>query len=216
MQEILLNVEKREKKQKSHIREMKRNGYIPAVLYGKDIKPMNLKINTKEFTKAIGKEIEHVLVNLNVEGENINAILQDVQCDPMTENIIHLDFHQISLKTEIEIEVSIILTGKAKGVEEGGIVEFTKRELTIKCLPTQIPKHLEIDISKLGLNTSLYIKNIILPEGIKLSPYQNVEELVVSIVSPKAEVVEKVAEIPTETKTETTVEKKPEKKTDKK
>jgi large subunit ribosomal protein L25 len=194
MEKILLPVEEREKKYKSTLKKLRKEGFIPAVLYGKNITPRYLKVEKSAFIKALGPKVEHVLLSLRLDGQEILAVLQDVQLDPLTEEIIHLDFHHVSLEEELEVEVPVSLTGRAKGEEEGGMVEFLTREVKVRCKPAQIPEHIQVDISPLKIGESFHIRDLPAQKGIRI--VEEPEKTIVLIIPPKR--VEKAPVVPEE------------------
>jgi len=191
MEEILLNCEFREKEKKSILKNNRKSGKIPAVLYGQEKNEL-LYLNTKDFYKLMKAGAgENAIFNLVIGDKKKSVMIKERQMNPLTDKIMHLDFMEISMKKLIEVDVPIKTEGVAKGVTEGGILEYIVRNITIKCFPTDIPKYIPIDITNLGIGKGLHVKDLKLSEKIEvLTPP---DQLLVNIVLPKEE-AEKPAE----------------------
>lgn len=186
---------------KGHARKLRRAGLIPGVIYGGSDSSVSLSIDPKKLSKTLGKE--NVLINLTIKnGEETTgkktAIVKEVQRDPVTQTILHVDFFEVSMDKPIEVEVPLELVGKAKGVaESGGVLEFAMRTLTIECLPSVIPDKIQVDISSLDIGDFLTVANIKVPETIKV--ISEPEKMIVTVVPPMTEeVIEAAAATPSE------------------
>lgn len=186
-QEVVLNVKTREVTTKGAVNELRLGGKIPAILYGNKEPTVPLIVNEKEFLKEIiqGERGENVIISLHLddsENKPKNAIIKEIQIDPVKRNIIHVDFCQVSMTQEIEVNVPIALIGTPVGVESGGVVDHIAREMKVKCLPTQIPEKVELDISSLKIGDTLKIKDLKIP--VKVEVLEQPEAIVVSIIAP--------------------------------
>ena len=183
MSEISIQAKRREKSTKGAVNSLRRNGEIPGIFYAKGSDPIVLSVPELSLKPLVYTSETHI-VNLNIDGKTEKkSILKNVQFDPVTDKIIHFDLLGISLDQEIEIEVPVALEGSAKGVKEGGIIQHTLHKLQISCLPADIPEHITIDISDLGLGDSVHIKDL---NYDKLKFLQPEEVIIVSIVVPRA------------------------------
>jgi len=196
MESIDLKVQVRGETGKGPSRRYRQKGLIPAVFYGPTIDPVPLTIDFLEFKKAVkGREGENILINLTLEGENESvpkaAMIRDTQIEPVKQEIIHVDFQEINLQKRIEVSVPIILVGKAEGIKEGGILQQLVRELEIRCFPFEMPDHMEIDVSHLGIGESVHIRDISVEEGVKI--LSSLDKTIATVLSPKVE-AEKVEE----------------------
>lgn len=199
MEQVELKVYMREKISKNENKRIRKAGLIPAVLYGKNLASIPIKIPFKEFQRTISTEAgENVLINLKIEGkENYTVIVKEIQRDTLKDSFLHIDMQQISLEEVMQVKVPLSIIGEPKGVKEGGILGQVIRELEVECLPTQIPSHIDVDVSSLEIGDVIRVSDLIIPEGVKLITHS--EEVVVTIVPPEAEeVVEKVEEVPAE------------------
>ena len=167
MEQIVINAVKREPAKKSS-RKLARQNKIAGIIYGEKKEPFAIAIDYKEFQRAINKGGETAIYKINVEGKEIPSLLRDIQRDPVTYNVIHADFLRISMDKEITTEVPIEIKGKAKGVEMGGILEVRMHELEIECLPANIPKSIEIDVSNLEIGDTVHVGDVVPPEGVKI------------------------------------------------
>ncbi|MBF0512264.1 MAG: 50S ribosomal protein L25 [Candidatus Omnitrophica bacterium] len=174
MEQINFDVQLRKNNGSSRARQVRRLNFIPGIVYGKDSKPTVIQADRKSYDRISRLHAGESLIyhiNLVDEGKKISdfpAIIKDVQLDPVTDEVIHIDFNRISLDKEIEIKVKIIIKGEAIGVKrDGGTLEHLMWELDVICLPTSIPHHLEIDVTNLGVHDSLHVKDLALPAGVR-------------------------------------------------
>jgi large subunit ribosomal protein L25 len=165
---IPLRGTRREKLGKGGARKARAAGEIPGVLYGHGETPVAVAVGSREFDVALrGHKGGNAIVSLSVAGSDYTALVRDVQYDPVTHQIIHLDFQHISLTEMIEVSVPIHLTGLAVGVKDGGgILEPITRELEVRCLPTAIPASIDVDVSALNIGDSIHVRDITVPEGV--------------------------------------------------
>jgi len=172
MEKIALTAQVREKAGKGVARGLRRNQRVPAVLYSHG-KSMPISMGNKDVTKILNSEGgEHALINLKVEGGKEGAeklaLIKDYQVDPRNGELIHVDLMEVAMNEKVKIPVAVYLAGSSIGVKEGGILQHNLREVEIECLPTQIPEHLEINISALKVNESLHVRDMKVAEGIKI------------------------------------------------
>jgi large subunit ribosomal protein L25 len=187
MDKIKLEVKNRLEKGKK-TNKGRRTGLIPAIVYGRGVKSLNLWVSALDFRKLLKKSGESTIINLEIEGKNgRNVIIQDIQRDPVTYKIIHLDFFQVRMDEEIETEVELVFVGESPAVKEfGGILIKSIDKLEIKCLPADLPSHIDVDVSALRtFEDHITVGDLKVGKGveIELEP-----ETVVAIVSsPRTE-----------------------------
>lgn len=192
----------------SQARALRQKKQIPAVLYGRGKKTVLLSVYLNELEQALkkSKNNRQALLNLVVQnGETYTkpAIIKELQTHPVERNILHVDFYEIDMNRKIKIKVPVVTKGKSKGVELGGILQIIRRELEVLCLPLEIPKSFEIDISDLDIGDSVHVKSIRLKDNIEIPA--DVDFTVLTIVSPKAveeAVSEEVEEVEEEAEAE--------------
>jgi len=184
MENLVLNIEKRKELGKGGARKLRRAGYIPGILYSphKDDPEVPIKILRKEFHKIFSGDSEHHVLNLNLENEEVMAVIKEIQRDPIRSDVLHVDFFKVFKGEKVIVEVPIELIGESIGVKKGGILEHLLREIEIEAIPSQIPDAIEIDISELDLGDTLLVEDLKLPEGVEaITP---LETAVVSILAP--------------------------------
>jgi large subunit ribosomal protein L25 len=196
MAQSTLFVTKRNGVGKSAARKIRREGFIPAVLYGREMEPISLTVNPVDLKKALSTEAgENTLLELHVKGveEEITKIglLRDVQYDNLTSRPIHFDFQEVLMKELITVKVPVEIVGKAPGIQEGGILEEILREIEVECFPSSIPNVIEIDVSQLGIGDSIHIGDLTLSEGVTV--LHDSDETIITILSPVMEEVKPAA-----------------------
>jgi len=186
MQEIVLEAEKRTIATKGALQVLRKQGRIPAVAYG-DGDPMPLSLNEKSLQLALHSERgRNALMTLNVSGSTHPILVKEIQRDILTRKIIHVDLHRVSLKQKIEVLIPVHVKGEAPGVKlSGGILEHIIRDVRVKCLPTDIPPFLDVDVSSLQLNQGIKAKELHLPANVEL--LIDAESMIVNIVSVHVE-----------------------------
>lgn len=189
MQQITLKAEPRESG-KGSAHRVRAEGYVPAIVYGKNTSNVNLKVSGRELGRALHTGAgRNNLFRVEVGGEEPRTcIIKEVQTDPVTGRVIHIDLFQISLKDRITTSVTIVLHGEEAVEKTGGILQHGLRELEIECLPTDIPEHIVVDVSALRVGQHVTAGEVKLPEGVEL--VSEPEEVVVSVVAPKHAEVE--------------------------
>ncbi len=187
MKEVVLEVKERKEKGTRVSRRLRIAGTIPAILYGAKQTPISMGIPAKDFNRVIHSGAgANVVLTLKFSGdknEGKTAIIKEIQRDPVSHNVVHIDLLAISLKDKIIVNVPVMVTGLAPGIKEGGILEYVQREIEIECLPTQIPENIMVDVSNLNINESVHVRDLKLPEDtVKiLTP---ADRMLVSIVPP--------------------------------
>jgi len=173
-------------------RVLRREGRIPAILYGSATDPVLLSVDIKDLEQAFKTTASsQALLNLVVhdnETYSKSVMVKELQTHPTTEAFLHADFYEIDMDSKITVNVPILTVGKSKGVEEGGLLQSIRRELEITCLPNQIPAAIEVDVTDLVIGDSLHVKSIPLPEGIELQT--ETDFTVLTVVSAKVEIEE--------------------------
>lgn len=172
------------------LNQMRREGWLPAVIYGCKAENQNLKVDAKSFAELLAHSTsDNVLVNLEVEGEGTRlAFLQAIQHDALSGSALHADFLAIDDNTEITAHIPVHLNGEAAGVKAGGVIEQYVHTLEIVCLPNDLPDTIEVDITSLALGASLHISELGLPKGVKATHAGDV--VVAHIGTPGAGLVE--------------------------
>jgi large subunit ribosomal protein L25 len=165
MKDVTLAATVRTETGKGASRQSRMSGNIPAVVYGPDIKPSQIEVSEKELRTAV-KEAHSTsaIFNLEIDGKKSKVIIRDMQRDPVTSTVTHIDFQALSMNKPIHMTVPINITGTAEGVKtEGGILQTTLRELEITCLPKDIPDEIEVEVTELGIGESIHVRDLEVP-----------------------------------------------------
>lgn len=182
---------------KGFARRTRAEGLVPGVVYGPRLeKPLNIAVNAKETKAAIQtpKKMNTVL-GLNVDGKQITVLLKEFQLDPVSKELLHVDFIDVRENEQVKVKIPVILTGKAEGVTNGGILSQIRREIEVWSLPGAIPEKIEADVTPLKIGGSLHINEVKLPAGVTVKTSTNFTIAVVT--APEIEkVVEVVAAAP--------------------
>lgn len=193
---ITIKAEKREDFGKNASRRMRKKGKIPVILYGPDIVNVPLTLNDKDIFMILKSESgENTVFKVSFNSETRNAMIKEIQKDPVTDEILHADFIQIAMDKVVRVSVPIVSVGEAVGVKtEGGFVDFVTREVEVECLPKNIPDQIEIDISALHLNQSLQVEDIIPREGVEIVSDPSTVIVHIEVPAAEEEVVEEEEE----------------------
>jgi large subunit ribosomal protein L25 len=196
MERIAMTAEKRELG-KGPARRLRVAGKVPAVLYGKSAEPRAIAVNSREVEALMKKAAASgVLVDLTVEGETNTALIRDYQADPFKRFVTHVDFQAVGLDEKIEVEVPIRLNGEPKGIKEGGILEQLRRSINIRCVASNIPAHIDVDVSELMIGDNIHVDDISLGEGIEFPHTANFTIAAVVPPTKEEEVAPPAAEVP--------------------
>lgn len=173
-------------------RAMRRQGQIPAVLYGPETEPVLLAVAVNDLEQLLKKgKSGQVVLNLviqNGETSTRPAMIKELQTHPLSRNFLHVDFYEISMDRKINVNIPVVTTGKSIGVENGGILQIIRRELEVLCLPFEIPETVEIDISDLDIGDSVHVSDISLEGDVEF--LGDAHFTIVTIISPRIEVEE--------------------------
>ena len=186
MKEIVIKAKARDKLGKEHAKKLRREGVIPAVVYGAQTASLPLEVEAKAFQALLRSGLgENIIVTLNIDDPkngDKKVLIRELQRDPVWGDILHIDFQQISLTKKLAINVPVHLLGTSVGVQQdGGILQHVLRELEVQCLPTDIPEKVEVDVTNLKIGDSIHVGDIKLESVEMLSDPQG---SIVSVVPP--------------------------------
>jgi len=194
MEEIRLKAEGRVQGGKNVARRLRKEGIIPAILYGKDVEPLPLRISAKEWKTVQSHVKSNTIIKMelkrNDQAEERPVMLKELRKAVLSDAVLHIDFLQVSMERAVQVEVPIHLVGEPVGLVKGGVIEQHLRSIMVESLPGQIPEKIDVDISALDIGDSVHVNEISLP-GIKLLAPPDVA--VVGVTPPQAE--EKVEEV---------------------
>lgn len=192
---IMIKGEKREIFGKNASRAIRREGKVPAIFYGANTASIPLIVSKKDIIKILKSESgENTIFKVSFNSENRDAMIKELQIDPVTDELLHVDIYKIAMDKAIRVSVPIVPIGEAAGVKsEGGFVDFMNREVEIECLPKDIPEHIEIDISSLHIHQSVKVEDIRPPEGVEMLTEPDTVLILID-VPQKEEIIEEVEE----------------------
>lgn len=185
MEQATLKIEKREERGKGPARRARKMGKLPGVIYG-------LGKNTPVFLdlrfvsqQLMGEGRNKIFSVTGNGGDRQNVMIKDYQVDPVSRKLIHLDLLEIDIAQKILVTVPILITGKSVGVAEGGVLNHIERELQVRCLPNEIPKNIEVDVTNLRIGDSLHLSDVPMPPGVESATQLN--STLVTVVPPTKE-----------------------------
>jgi len=184
MVEVKMKVQPRQDIGKQAAKRLRNSGLIPAVIYGHKEETVLISIDASEFGRMLRKEKgDTVILDLMWDKSSRKTIIKEIQRNPVTGDVIHVDFQHLIPTEKIEIDVPIVLVGAAVGVKEGGILEHVARKLSVRCLPKDIPSHMELDVSELKIGDSIHVSDLTVKNAEILD---HPEEAVVTVIIPRA------------------------------
>jgi large subunit ribosomal protein L25 len=170
MEPTTLSTEIRDSRGKNAARQLRAQGRIPAVFYGNGTEPIALSLSPKELSAALSTDIRrNAVLQLEVGGQKQLAMVKELQVHPVTRELRHADLYRVSLDAQIVVQVPLRALGKAKGVVEGAELYVLYRELPVRTTPDKIPAVIEVDVTNVGLNETLHVKDLPLPEGVSVA-----------------------------------------------
>jgi large subunit ribosomal protein L25 len=189
--DALLEATTRDTGGKNEARRTRRRGRVPAVLYGgQGERPVPISVEPKELLKILHSESgANKLILLKVPGApDTRVLVKEFQVDPLTRQVLHVDFYRVAMDRLLQVTVPLVVKGEPKGVkQQGGILEFIRREIEVECLPADIPDHIEIDVSELVLHQGIRVRD--LATGLRWKAVSEPELMLLHVIAPKAEEV---------------------------
>ncbi len=195
MAEVSLEVSRREQTGKEVAKKLRREGKVPAVVYGGHREPVAITVDRKAVSELVQKS-EHgirsiFLLKMAGTDQQRHAMIKDITIDPVSRKMIHIDFVRVLMDEKVRVTIPVHINGTAIGVKEGGLLDFQVRELHVECMPNAIPDSIEVDVAPLGSHDYYRIKDLKLPEGVK--SLDDPERVVVGVTHARAEVSEVTA-----------------------
>ena len=185
MGKVVLQAKNRVKAGSAESRRIRKNGRIPAIIYGRSGKAVSIDLDSAEFVKGTKGISESTIVKVEVEGKSYEAFVKSSQRNIIDGKILHIDFYEVESGIALRAKVSIILQGNPIGVREGGMLENPVHEIEIECLPKDLPERIELDVSGLKANQSIHVRDIPLASGVRL--LSNPDKVVALVKFAKAE-----------------------------
>jgi len=189
--EATLEAVKRSTRGKNEARRLRAAGKIPAVVYGVQKegdapKTVEVAVDPKPLMRILHSSGVNTLITLKVDGEGDSRVLvKEFIVDPVTSSLLHADFYRVNMGRRIQVSVPVVIKGEARGVKvDGGIIDFVHREIEIESLPGEIPESIEIDVSNLGLNDAVHLRDVI--GQARWTPVSDVDMMLVHVIMPRA------------------------------
>ncbi len=183
MKVLELKAERRKETGKGSARALRKQGKVPAILYGKDIEAVPLAVSAKDFI-----DLEHhggsPILNLNLDGKTYTVVVKEVSRDILKDSLLHVDFQKVKLDEKITTMVPLSVVGEAvcPGIKQGGVLQHGVSEIEVEALPGDLPEHIEIDLSGMEIGDAFKVKDITPPSGVKI--LAEPEEVVVTVLTP--------------------------------
>ncbi len=177
------------------VKQLRRDGIIPANVFGKDIESVAVQVDAKDFQKGFREAGETALVDVKLDSKTFPCLINHLQRDPKSGSVLHVDFHTVNLKEKITTKVPVILEGESPAAKSGvGLVLQTLNEVEVECLPTEIPQHFVIDAEKLTeVGQSIHVKDLKAPTGVEIK--NDPEEGIVAVQNAEMKEEEPEAEV---------------------
>ncbi|MCX8042944.1 MAG: 50S ribosomal protein L25/general stress protein Ctc [Desulfobacterota bacterium] len=197
---ITIRATQRTEHGKSSAKKLRRQGGIPAVVYGHNVQNQNVVLRAADMTKMFkpGREdaeeyrLYKLLVDTDDDAQATMVMIKEIQRHPVTEEIMHIDFFAVHMDEKIVAPVHVKIIGKAAGVKMGGILRHILREITVKSFPANIPPHIDVDVSNLEIGDSIHIRDLSLPDTIQV--LNDPDAAIVSVLAPTVQKEEAPAE----------------------
>jgi large subunit ribosomal protein L25 len=191
--EAILEAQARDSFGKNEARRTRREGLVPAVLYGAATEGAEkgataIAVNPRALLRILHSESgANTLISLKLAGGGDTRVLvKEYQLDPVTHQILHADFYRVAMDRAIQVTIPVVVRGEPKGVkQQGGVLEFVRREIEIECLPGDIPEHIEVDVTELMLHQGVRVRDVAVDP--KWKPISEPEMMLVHVIMPKAE-----------------------------
>ena len=187
-----LEVVRREGRGKNEANRLRASGRIPGVVYGTGSKGkapegVAVAVDPKALLRILHSDSgANTLITLNLDGGQSRVMVKEYQLDPITHHLLHADFYQLAMDKAITVTVPVLVKGEPKGVKlQGGLLDFVTRDIQVQCLPTDIPEHIDVDVTELMLHQSIRVRDLAVDP--KWKPVTDGETMLVHVVMPKAE-----------------------------
>jgi large subunit ribosomal protein L25 len=173
---------------KNEARRIRRDGRVPGVLYGEGKNATPISVEPRALLRILHSESgANTLISLKLSGSgDARVLVKDFQLDPVTHEVLHADFYRVAMDKMLQVTVPVTIRGEAKGVkQQSGVLEFIRREIVVSCLPSDIPEHIEVDVTELMLHQGIRVRDI--ATSPKWKPVTEGEAMLVHVIMPKAE-----------------------------
>jgi len=181
------------------VKNLRKEGVVPGTVYGKTTEAITVQVNIEKFTHTYRQAGETGVISLSIDGENHPVLVKNVQIDPVSGNVLHIEFHQVNLKEKIKANIPLLITGESLAIKEktGTLLQLLN-EVEVEALPTDLPEHIEVDITSLAnVNDHMLVKDLSIPEKVELMTDPDIMVVKIGeLVAPEPEPVASVEEAP--------------------
>ena len=194
MLQAKLEVQQRNTFGKQSARDLRKEGGVPAVLYGRAQDTVSIQIDARAFRQFLRTYGENVIINMEIgNGNTETVIIKEIQRHPVEkQKLIHADFIRISLDEPVTSAVPVVLEGTPQGIQEGGVLEFPLRQITIHCLPIRMPTDISVDVSGLDIGDSIHVSDLSLDEDVEI--LDDLERTIATVSQPRVQLEEETTE----------------------
>jgi large subunit ribosomal protein L25 len=168
MSQVVFAAKKRTGAGSGDAKRIRRSGRIPAVIYGHSGEALTVDLDALDFTNSVRSVSESTIVQVNVDGQIHNAFVKDTQRNITDGKILHVDFYEVQADTLVRARVPLHISGNPAGVREGGVFETSLHDIEVECFPKDLPERINVDVSELGVNQSIHVRDLPLGEGVRL------------------------------------------------
>jgi large subunit ribosomal protein L25 len=202
--QVKLSVQTRTGAGRPVARKLRREGFVPAVIYGAKYQPRNLQVPSRALKTLLGHAVgENILVDLEIDGEggksNQLALIQQIQHEPISGTVVHVDFHAIDMNESIHAQIVVEPVGEPNGVRNfGGLLEQLTRTVEVECLPKDLPEIITVDVSALNIGDAIHVRDLALPAGVTARSDADLTVFLVASPTVQEEVAAPVEGAPTE------------------
>jgi large subunit ribosomal protein L25 len=150
-------------------RKLRQSGQVPAIIYGHGREPQSLAIDTRELERLLDRvAAASTVIELSIDGRSARTLIREIQRHPVKRAILHVDFQELVAGEKVTVSIPLVFVGSAEGVREGGILDQVMHELTIRVDPSNIPNHVDVDITPLAIGHSIHVSELHVPEGVEV------------------------------------------------
>ncbi|GIP36334.1 50S ribosomal protein L25/general stress protein Ctc [Paenibacillus sp. J2TS4] len=178
-----LIVQQRPDLTKSERKRLRQEGFVPGSVYGKTLGSVSVSVNKKELEQLLRKNTHGVIDMTMPDGGKQPVMIQQLQKEPLSGELLHIDFHLIRMDEPVRSMIPVEITGEAQGVKEGGIMQVRAHELEVKCLPRHLPSSIAVDVSGLGIGDNFTVSQLNTPQELEI--LSEADEVIVSILAPQ-------------------------------
>ncbi len=188
MAKMVVEAVPREGGNKNEARRLRRSGRVPGVLYGANKPAVPVSLNPKQMKAVLESEAgQNTILEVNLDGDSASALIVDWQYEPVKGTLLHVDLKRIAMDQVLRVTVPVVARGEPAGVKtQGGILEYVHREVEVECLPSEIPEHIDADVTELLIGQNFRVKDLKIGPGVRM--VTDKDEVLLHVITPKAEV----------------------------